>query len=339
MRVAFAILLLTCVAGDRTPAAEEDGGEPPNPFGPRVVKRRDAVPGKLVRSDGQVHRGGIFLTRDKRLELYCDGEKKWYKLKLKELSKLEWVVEFEREEKEWRWKEPGSDVKVYTGRKKIDRKYKTVATRKDGRKIEGHIRGTVIYVQPKEGRKRRFFLYWNHPSDFDQKPEDLVHTKEIHFGAEHAKAPPRRLGAAEVKAIVGVLEALAAELKKLAGRYPEMRSCDAGSVKLRGPSRFELRYRHDVRVLPKDYEWGKHGVIITFQLGPPGAGQPFERMRSAELPKLGLRLCYGVRTGKSPSAGLVAEIDKLLAGHRDKLKRLEAAAGGTNKPGGREQRK
>ncbi len=165
--------------------------EPPNPFGVKKAPRPEAVPGKLVRSDGAVHRGRIFLTRDKRLELYCDSEKKWYKLKLADLAGIKWVIEFEKEEKEWRWKESGSDVKVLTGRKKIDRRYKTVVTRKDGKKVEGHIRGTVVYVQPEKGKKKKFFIYWNHPSNFDQKPADLIYTKEIHFGTEHAREPKK----------------------------------------------------------------------------------------------------------------------------------------------------
>ncbi len=166
-----------------------EGGDPPNPFGPREAEQPEAVDGKLVRSNGDVVRGSIFLTRDKRLELFCDAEKKWYKLKLEDLSSLEWVVEFEKEEKEWRWKESGSDVKVLTGRVKVDRRYKTVATRRDGTKLEGHIRGTVVYVRTASSAKRKFFLYWNHPSDFDQKPEDLIYVKEIRFGAEHAAEP------------------------------------------------------------------------------------------------------------------------------------------------------
>ncbi|MHC4917277.1 MAG: hypothetical protein ACYTGB_17505 [Planctomycetota bacterium] len=185
-----AVLVLGALLAATVPARGGEGGDPPNPFGPRETERPDAVPGKLVRSSGEVVRGKIFLTRDKRLELHCDAEKKWYKLKLQDLTSLEWVVEFEKEEKEWRWKESGSDVKVLTGRTKVDRRYKTVATRKDGTKVEGHIRGTVVYVQPAGGGDRRkFFVYWNHPSDFDQKPKDLVYVKEIRFGEEHAREP------------------------------------------------------------------------------------------------------------------------------------------------------
>jgi hypothetical protein len=306
---------------------EDPGEEPPNPFAAERPKRRDAVPGKLVRSDGKVHRGRIYLTRDKRLELYCDSEKKWHNLRLRDLESLEWKVEFEKEEREWRWKESGSDVKVYTGRKKVDRRYKTVVVKKGGTRIEGHIRGTVIYVQPGKGGRKKFFLYWNHPSDFDQKPEDLVHVKEVRFGEEHAKEPPKRLSGAQVKAVAGVLEGLAEELKKLSARYPEMKSFDAGSVKMRGPLRFELRYEHDVRVQPKLYKWGKHGIIISFVLGPPRPGQPFVGMRDAELPNLGLRLCYGVMTGKKPSAGVADEILKAMIAHGDRLKKIDAAAG------------
>jgi hypothetical protein len=71
----------------------------------------------------------------------------------------------------------------------------------DGKKMTGHIRGTVIYVvAAKKGagdgeapaEPQRFFLYWNHPGDFDQKPEDLVYVKEIVFGEEAAKEPEKK---------------------------------------------------------------------------------------------------------------------------------------------------
>ena len=189
-----ALLAILLVVPGMARPVEPAGGEPPppNPFEKPPAERPDAVPGRLERSDGGVFRGRLYLTRDKRLELYADAEKKWHQLKLEDLAALRWEVEFEQEEREWRWKENGSDEKVYTGRKKVDRRYRTVAKRKDGTEIRGHIRGTVIYVKPEKGEERRFFLYWNQPADFDQKPEDLVYVKEVVFGEEAAKEPEKK---------------------------------------------------------------------------------------------------------------------------------------------------
>jgi hypothetical protein len=188
--LALALVLPALAARPGEPAGEEP--DPPNPFEKPPAERPDAVPGKLERSDGSVFRGKVYLTRDKRLELYADAEKKWHQLKLEDLAALRWEVEFEQEEAEWRWKENGSDEKVLTGRKKVDRRYRTIAKRKDGTEVRGHIRGTVIYVKPEKAEERRFFLYWNQPADFDQKPEDLVYVKEVLFGEEAAREPEKK---------------------------------------------------------------------------------------------------------------------------------------------------
>jgi ribosomal protein L7/L12 len=176
------------LAGEAAPPKEEE--KPANPFGETKSARADALPGKLVLSDGKELRGKLYLTRDKQLELFDTKRQEWNKLDLKELSKLEISVEKEETVKEWRWKEAGSDVKVDTGRTKVDRTYKCAATKADGKKIEGHLRGTVIFVKESEDADpKRFFLLWNSPGDFDQKPEDLVYVKAVVLGEEAARPP------------------------------------------------------------------------------------------------------------------------------------------------------
>lgn len=195
----LAILLLTCSAA--APAAEaeppkeqpKEEEKPANPFGDTKTARADALPGKLVLSDGKELRGKLYLTRDKKLEVFETGRQEWNKLDLKELSRLDISVEKEETVKEWRWKEAGSDVKVDTGRTKVDRTYKCTAAKLDGKKIEGHLRGTVIYVKEAEDKDaRRFFLLWNSPGDFDQKPEDLVYVKAVVLGEEAVKEPKKK---------------------------------------------------------------------------------------------------------------------------------------------------
>ena len=169
--------------------------KPASPFGDTKSQRADAVPGKLVLSDGKEHRGKLFLTRDKKLELFDVGRQEWQKLDLKDLKSLAIAIEKEETVKEWRWKEAGSDVKVETGRTKIDRTYKCTAVKADDKKVEGHLRGTVIYVKESEDKEaERFWLLWNQPGpkDFDQKPEDLIYVKEVVFGEEAAKEPEKK---------------------------------------------------------------------------------------------------------------------------------------------------
>lgn len=344
LRLHLAILGLLLVG--LAPARAGEGGDgqerPVNPFAVERPVRLDAVPGELVRSDGTVHRGGILLTREKRLELYCDAEKKWHKLKLKDLAVIKWTVEFEREEREWRWKESGSDVKVYTGRKKIDRRYKTAVTRKDGTKVEGHIRGTVIYVQPKEGQKKRFFIYWNHPSDFDQKPEDLVYVEEVRFGEEHAREPEgQKLTPEKAKALQPVIDNLASELKKISGKYPEMKAFDAEKAKSRRENALALGYKHELKSSakwpPKAGDFGGNGFFLRFSIwasvdtkftdwdGNWKGG--FPSCWTEHLNNFGLHLTADVFASGNPSPGVLRAVKSLVQAHVDKVKALDKAAG------------
>ena len=88
------------------------GAEEPavNPFAPRRTERVDAVEGRLTLSDGKEHEGRLYLTRDKRLEVFDTTREKWFKLKLKDIARISFEIEEERVEKDWRWKEGGSDV-------------------------------------------------------------------------------------------------------------------------------------------------------------------------------------------------------------------------------------
>jgi len=191
----FLLPLVLALGGAAAAAAEPAQGEekPANPFGEAGSQRADALPGKLVLSDGKELRGRLYLTRDRKIELFDTRRQEWNKLALKDLARLDISVEKEETVKEWRWKENGSDVKVDTGRTKVDRSYKCAATRADGQKIEGHLRGTVIFIKESdEADARRFFLLWNSPGDFDQKPADLVYVKAVVLGEEAAKAPEQK---------------------------------------------------------------------------------------------------------------------------------------------------
>ena len=72
---------------------------PVSPFGQRTTERADAVEGTLKTSDGKAYSGKLYLTRDKKLEVFDLDRKKWYKLKLKEIASLRFEIESETEEK------------------------------------------------------------------------------------------------------------------------------------------------------------------------------------------------------------------------------------------------
>ncbi len=107
----IALLMLS----QRAPAQE-----PPslNPFGSSADQkpRDDSMPGYLETSDGRVHAGQLFLTRDARFKIYDEERKRQREIPLKAIKRIDCVILKEWNEKEWRFKENASDEKFYTGR-------------------------------------------------------------------------------------------------------------------------------------------------------------------------------------------------------------------------------
>ena len=88
-----AVLLVAIVSLLACPKARGQQSEPPalNPFGSdseRVDQSRDdALPGFLETSDGKVHPGQITLTRDARLKIFDEQQKKHREVPLKAIKR------------------------------------------------------------------------------------------------------------------------------------------------------------------------------------------------------------------------------------------------------------
>ena len=132
--------------------AAVSAAEPPTitPFGPPAsegqAERDDAVPGCLELSDGSVHPGMIYLTRDKRLNIYDDRLQRQREVPLQAVKKVECKVKREWMEKEWKFKETTSDEKIFTGRRYPAREYVHTITLVDGRTITGPL-AAIVYVR------------------------------------------------------------------------------------------------------------------------------------------------------------------------------------------------
>ena len=124
-------------------------GEPPalNPFGQAPSEREDAVPGYIELSNGAIRAGMIYLTRDKRLQIYDKQLERQREIPLQKVKKIECTVKREWLEKEWKFKETTNDEKLYTGRSYPAREYLHTITLKDGRTITGPL-AAIVYVQP-----------------------------------------------------------------------------------------------------------------------------------------------------------------------------------------------
>jgi hypothetical protein len=175
-------------------------GEPPviNPFGPPPAEREDAVPGYLELSDGSVHPGLIYLTRDKRLQISDEQLQRQREVPLQALKQIDCQVKKEWMEKEWKFKETTSDEKMYTGRSYPAREYVHTITLQDGRTIEGGLSG-IIYVQPPTHDRtqpgiyrptveaERYIVHKRDKGEMGTDLQSLVYVKLVKLGEEALK--------------------------------------------------------------------------------------------------------------------------------------------------------
>jgi len=164
--------------------------EPPalNPFGPAdsegPPQRDDAVPGCLELSDGSVHPGLIYLTRDMRLKIYDDRLQRRREAPLQAVQRIECKIKKEWMEKEWKFKETTSDEKIYTGRSYPAREYLHTITLRDGRTITGPL-AAIVYVQPAPQQEaERFLLNKRNKGEPGKSLKSLIYVKRITLGED-----------------------------------------------------------------------------------------------------------------------------------------------------------
>jgi hypothetical protein len=174
--------------------------EPPalNPFGQSPSEREDAVYGVIELSDGTSHAGMIYLTRDKRFQIYDEHIERQREVPLQAIKKIECSVKWEKLEKEWKFKEAANDEKMYTGRRYPAREYVHTITLKNGRTITGPL-SAVIYLQPPQQKTtgtsdqpqapvqaQRFVLYKRNKGELGQTLKKMVYVKCISLGKDAA---------------------------------------------------------------------------------------------------------------------------------------------------------
>ncbi len=176
--------------------------EPPavNPFGPKQAeqdsRRDDAVPGRVELSDGSIHAGLLYLTRDKRLKIYDAAIERQREIPLRAVKQIDCAIEKEWMEREWKFKESASDQRIYTGRSYPVREYLHTITLADGRTITGPM-SEIIYVElppndssqaagegKAEPKVERFLLHKRSKGEAGQELKSLVYVKRIVIGKE-----------------------------------------------------------------------------------------------------------------------------------------------------------
>ena len=189
------------------PPARGQQSEPPalNPFGSRAEredqKRDDAVPGFVELSDGKIHPGQVMLTRDARLKIFDEQQKKHREIPLRLIKRIDCRVLKEWVEQEWRFKENASDEKYFTGRSYPSREYIHKITLQNGQKIEGTLSGIVYVRADPDAELERYLLHKRDKGNPGTDLKSLVYVRSIQLGAKALEEGKRRAaGAASQKA-------------------------------------------------------------------------------------------------------------------------------------------
>ena len=187
LRHAVLLSIILCWAAHATFASDAD--KPINPFRRRTDRwKGEAVPCKLFFSNGKKLEGLCALTHGKGFKIFDRAKSEYREVPLKLVAEVKCEIEKEWMEKMWRWKEEGSDVKVYTGKAYPVRKYVHTIKLVTGEVIKGDMAG-VIYFLPKDAKKRKKFEYHKrNKGKIGQTLKDMVYFSRIVFEQKGAKS-------------------------------------------------------------------------------------------------------------------------------------------------------
>jgi len=173
--------------------------EPPalkNPLSRRESSvREDTMPGYIEMSNGEIFPGLLYITRDKRLEVYDVELKRQRTIPIEKIATIEVNVEKEWMEKEYRFKELASNEKMYTGKDYPCRIFTYTLTFDDGRELEGPMSGIIFVQALEEGEdvsvghipdrdSPRFYFHKrdSEPANVGKKLADIHYVKFVKIG-------------------------------------------------------------------------------------------------------------------------------------------------------------
>ena len=153
---------------------------PGGPFGPGDRSGRgDALPGVVVLSNGEILAGGIHTTRDRNWEVWVNSEQRWRHIPPLAVLSVRAVVLEERMEREWRWKEMGSDEKVDTDRTRPIRRLQWQFHLIDDSHVTGAVKGQPLWVESGGKRRGPFVLHERSAGKYGQTLKDMIYVKKV----------------------------------------------------------------------------------------------------------------------------------------------------------------
>gem|GEM_PF-880383 len=140
----------------------------------------DSVPAALTLNNGTTVKGNASTTPDKPIRIWDPSIKDYRDVPITLIKSITAVVNWERDEPEWTFKESGSDIKIYTGKTYPARETSYVFVLSNDEKITGDV-AAPIYIEG-DGKTRTYVLHKRDKGEIGQKLGDLLYVKKIEFG-------------------------------------------------------------------------------------------------------------------------------------------------------------
>lgn len=132
-------------------------------------------------SDGTKLVGRLSTTPGKPLRFWDDEKKEYLDIPFSRVKSVEAEVVWERDEKEWAFKQAGSDDKVYSGRTYPARELVYTLQTTTGRTVRGSIVAPVQYEDPAGEKSRLLVLHKRHKGDAGTTLAQLVYVTSVRF--------------------------------------------------------------------------------------------------------------------------------------------------------------
>ncbi|MBN1343064.1 MAG: hypothetical protein JXQ73_10315 [Phycisphaerae bacterium] len=165
-----------------TTPATQPTGDADSPFGKTKSRPPHALPGVVIYSNGTKVPGYIWTPSGKEWRIYERAGKQFRDVPFDVVKRIDGIVEWQRMEDDWRWKEGGMDVKVFTGKKYPNRMTYFSFTLLDDRKIVGTI-AQMLFVEL-AGHVTRATLHKRQQGRIDQTLETMPYIKTVLFDAQ-----------------------------------------------------------------------------------------------------------------------------------------------------------
>jgi hypothetical protein len=174
-----------------TQPADGDVGPTTHPVSPFNSDLTDgAREGTILLSDGKKIHGLIAHTQRKPVRIWIAEASEYKDVPFASIRSIQAKVVWERDEKEWHFKESGSDVKEYSGKTYPARATEYVVTLDDGTTVSG---GVVepLYLLSGDGPVT-FALHKRDKGETGQTLDQLVYVKQVDFAGGSPATQPAK---------------------------------------------------------------------------------------------------------------------------------------------------